>query len=289
MEEMKTIKISDKNFPQELRKIKDCPKKLYFRGNIKPKENCFAVVGTRRNTLYGKETALEIAGEISNSGLTIVSGLAPGIDTFAHTAAVERKKRTIAVLGTGMDKKSIYPKSNLKLAEKIIETGGCLISEYPPGTRATKFTFPKRNRIVSGLCLGVLVVEAKEKSGSLITAGLAFSQKKKVFAVPGPIHSENSKGPHLLIKKGAKLIDSVDDILQELGLLDKNKQYKISLENATKEEKIVLNILKEGFLYIDDIVEKTGLPSSDVSITLVNLEIKGAVKNLGSNTFSINR
>src|SRR3989344_251373 len=218
MEEIEKIFIDDKNYPKILKEIKDPPKAIYFKGNFISDELCFAVVGTRRCSSYGKEIALEIAGDLAEAGLTIVSGLAPGIDTFAHLAAVERKKRTSAVLGTGVDEKSVYHKENIKLARKIVELGGCLISEYPPGTSGTRFTFPQRNRIISGLSLGVLVVEAKEKSGALITANFAFQQNRKVFAVPGSIYSLNSKGPHYLIKKGAKLTESANDILKELNL-----------------------------------------------------------------------
>ena len=217
--EIQEISINDENYPKSLKEIKDAPKVLYYIGSLsKPDEKIFAIVGTRLCSSYGKQVALEIAGDLAEAGLTIVSGLAPGIDTFSHQATLERKGRTIAVLGTGLDEKSLYPKDNIKLSRKIVETGGCLISEYPPGTPGSKITFPQRNRIVSGLSLGVLVIEAKQKSGALITANLAFEQKRKVFAVPGPIHSSNSKGCHYLIKKGAKLVESASDILKELNL-----------------------------------------------------------------------
>ncbi|GAI30595.1 unnamed protein product, partial [marine sediment metagenome] len=150
MDEIKTITIKDKKYLELLKKIINPPEILYVKGELNPNEQCFAVVGTRMCSPYGKQVALEIAGDLAEAGLIIVSGLAPGIDTFAHTAAVERNKRTIAVLGTGLDEKSIYPQSNLKLAQRILETGGCLISEYPPGTPGSKFTFPQRNRIISG-------------------------------------------------------------------------------------------------------------------------------------------
>ena len=284
-EEIKIIKIEDKNYPKLLKEIKDAPEVLYYRGEIKFDENCFAVVGTRRFSPYGKQVALEIAGDLSDAGLTIVSGLAPGIDTFCHQAVVERSKRTIAVLGTGLDEKSIYPKSNLKLARKIIETDGCLISEYPPGTRGTQFTFPQRNRIISGLSLGVLVIEAKEKSGSLITAEWAKKQRRKVFAVPGLIHSLNSKGCHYLIKNGAKLVENANDILQELNLPLKSKGSGIEGEN--EEENLILNVLLEESLHIDKIIEKTKLPASKVASLLAILEIKDKVKNLGGNIYAI--
>lgn len=285
MEGIKTISLKDKNYPKLLKEIKNPPKVLYCRGEVLPKENCFAIVGTRRCSTYGKEIALEIAGDLAETGLTIVSGLAPGIDTFAHQAAVERGKRTIAVLGTGIDEKSIYPTSNIKLARKILETSGCLISEYPPGTPGSKFTFPQRNRIISGLSLGVLVVEAKEKSGALITAQWAKKQGRKIFAVPGPIRSSNSRGPNKLIKEGAKLVESANDILVELKLPKKAGVKEIIGE--TKEEQLILDALKEGSLYIDKIIEKTKLPTAIVTSTLAILEIRGKIRNLGANIYAI--
>jgi len=285
-EEIRILKIGDKNYPRLLKKIKDAPEVIYYRGELNPGEQCFAIVGTRRFSSYGKQVALEIAGDLAEAGLTIVSGLAPGIDTFAHTAVVERRKRTIAVLGTGLDEKSIYPQSNLKLAQKILETGGCLISEYPPGTCGTKFTFPQRNRIISGLSLGVLVVEAKQKSGALITAHHAFEQNRKVFAIPGSIYSLNSKGCHYLIKKGAKLVENANDILKEFNfpLPTPGVGYPIG---KTEEENLILEALKEGPLYIDKIIEKTKLKASEVASTLAILEIKGKVRNLGGNIYAI--
>ena len=286
---IKTINIQNKNYPKLLKEIKDLPKILYYRGEIKFDENCFAVVGTRRFSPYGKQVALEMAGDLAEAGLTIVSGLAPGIDTFAHQAAVERGKRTIAILGTGLDEKSIYPKENLNLAKKIIETGGCLISEYPPGTPGSQFSFPQRNRIISGLSLGVLVVEAKEKSGALITARHAFEQNRKVFAVPGPIHSSNSKGCHYLIKKGAKLVESANDILTELNLPLPTPGVGYSVTGKTPEENLILEFLKEEALDIDKIIEKTKLSAAQVASTLAILEIKGKVRNLGGNIYAISR
>lgn len=216
---IKTISIKDKNYPKLLKEIKDPPEVLYYEGELKSEENCFAVVGTRMSSSYGKQVALEIAGDLAEAGLTIVSGLALGIDSFSHLATLERGKRTIAVLGTGLDERSIYPQENLKLARKILKTGGALISEYPPGTHGSASTFPQRNRIISGLSLGVLIIEAKQKSGSLITANWTKKQGRKIFAVPGPIHSLNSKGCHYLIKhKVAKLVKNANDILKELNL-----------------------------------------------------------------------
>jgi DNA processing protein len=288
MNEIKNISIEDKDYPRLLKKIKDPPKILYYLGEIKDKESCFAIVGTRRFSPYGKQVALEIAGDLAEAGLTIVSGLAPGIDTFAHLAVVERKKRTIAVLGTGLDEKSIYPQSNLKLAKKIVESDGCLISEYPSGTSGAKFTFPQRNRIISGISLGVLVIEAPEKSGALITADYAFSQKRKVFAIPGSIYSKVSRGCHYLIKRGAKLVENANDILMELGIRELGIREK-EIKGETKEENLILEVLKEGALYIDKIIEKAKLPTAKVASTLAILEIKGKVRNLGGNIYALAR
>lgn len=284
--EIKTISVENKNYPKLLKKIKNPPKVLYVKGEIRNNESCFAIVGTRRFSPYGKQIALEIAGDLAEAGLTIVSGLAPGIDTFVHQATIERGKRTIAVLGTGLDKKSVYPQSNLKLAKKILETGGCLISEYEPGTPGAKFTFPQRNRIISGLSLGVLVVEAKQKSGALITADWAKTQNRKIFAIPGSIHSSNSKGCHLLIKKGAKLVESANDILKELNLQCLTSEVK-HVAGETKEENLILEAIKENALYIDKIIKKTKLPAAIVASTLAIMEIKSKVRNLGGNIYAI--
>ena len=287
MDEIKTVSIADKNYPKFLKKIKNAPAVIYYRGELNPSEQCFAIVGTRMFSPYGKQVALEMAEDLAEAELIIVSGLAPGIDTFAHTATVERRKRTIAVLGTGVDEKSIYPQSNLKLAQKILETGGALISEYPPDQRGTQFTFPQRNRIISGLSLGILVVEAKEKSGALITAEWARKQKRKIFAVPGPIHSLNSKGCHYLIKNGAKLVENANDILEELNLKCLRFHLRQETLGENEEESLILEALKEGPLYIDKIIGKTKLKASEVASTLAILEIKGKVRNLGGNTFAL--
>ena len=280
------ITIEDKEYPEELKKIKGAPKILYYKGVLPSlNEKCIAIVGTRRCSPYGQQVALKISGELVDAGITIISGLAPGIDTFSHRAVVEKRKRTIAVLGTGLDEKSIYPQINLDLSRKIIEYGGCLISELPEGTSGAVYTFPKRNRIISGLSLAVLVIEAKEKSGSLITADYAIKQNKKLFAVPGPIYSANSSGPNKLIKNGAKLITGANDILNELGLQSERTQNKIEFDND--EEKLILQALKDGALQVDKIIEKTKLGASAVATTLALMEISGKIRNLGGNNYAI--
>lgn len=289
MEEIKKITIDDPQYPKLLKEIPDPPKEIFFKGNIKIDSPCVAVVGTRRCSDYGKQAALEIAARLSEAGIIIVSGLAPGIDTFSHQAVVERKGKTIAVLGTGIDENSLYPKENIKLAEKIIDLDGCLISEYPPGTPGNRFTFPQRNRIISGLSLGTLVIEAKEKSGALITANFAFSQKRKVFAVPGSIYSLNSRGPHNLIKRGAKLIDKANDILTELNLTNLKDSFTNEINSPNPEEDLILKTLEQESLYLDKIIEKTKLSPSDVAGIITLLEIKGKVRNLGGNVYALKR
>lgn len=281
-EEIKEIKFEDENYPVLLRKISKPPKILYIRGEIKKEENCLAIVGTRRCSHYGKEIAFSLAKNLTQTGITIVSGLARGIDSFAHLGAVEADARTIAVLGTGLDEKSIYPQENLKLAQKILEKGGCLISEYPVGTPGWKENFPQRNRVISGLSLGVLIIEAKLKSGALITADWAKTQERKLFAVPGSIYSLNSKGPHFLIKNGAKLVEDVNDVLIELKLKTLEKK-EIKGENS--EESLILKILQGGSLTIDEIIERTNFSPQKISTILTLMEIKNKVKNLGGNTY----
>lgn len=299
MNDIRQISIDDKNYPKSLKQIKDAPKVLYYIGNL-PKENekCLSVVGTRMCSLYGKQITLEIVGDLAEAGLTIVSGLAPGIDTFSHQAALERKGKTIAILGSNLDERNIYPKENIKLARKIVETKGCLISEYPQGQTGHKGIFPRRNRIISGLSLGVLVTEAKpllpgfeegksnkSGSGALITALLAFEQNKKVFSVPGPIHSVNSKGTNYLIKKGATIVENANDILKELNLSEITKPGDVI--GDSEEENLILECIREESLYIDKIIEKTKLSAASVAGTLAILEIKGKVKNLGGNIYAI--
>ena len=279
------IENTDEKFPALLKQIPDSPKALYFRGNfLSENEKCFAIVGTRLTSDYGKEIAFSLANNLNQAGLVIVSGLAKGIDSWAAKGALESNGRTIAILGTGLDEPSFYPQENLTLAKKILENNGALISEYPAGTRGAKFTFPQRNRIIAGVSLGVLVVEAKIKSGALITTAFARQQKKKIFAVPGNIHSSNSKGCHLLIKQGAKLVESANDILKDLGLSPLASQQHPA---ANPEEKLILNALRQNALPIDKIIEITKLPAQAVSINLSIMEIENKVKNLGGNVYAL--
>lgn len=214
---IKEISIESSKYPNILKRIYDPPKKLYVMGNEELlKTNSIAIVGSRDNTEYGKEAAKYFAYNVAKQNICIVSGLARGIDSFAHIGALQAKGKTIAVIGNGLD--IVYPKENAKLAQKIIKLGGAIISEYPIGSKPERFHFPARNRIISGLSNGVLVIEAKEKSGSLITADFAIEQGKEVFAVPGNINSLNSVGTNNLIKDGAIPVSNYKDILHWLNI-----------------------------------------------------------------------
>jgi len=279
------ITLQDKDYPAILKEIHDPPKELYIKGEIiNQDKTAIGVVGTRRYTQYGKEVALDIAGKLAKLGITIVSGLAKGIDTFAHQAALENGGRTIAVLGSGMDKNSFFPRSNYSLSEKISQQGA-VISEYQPGTRGTHFTFPQRNRIISGLSLGVVVIEAPEESGALITATLALEQNREVFAIPGSIYEKNSVGTNRLIKLGAKLVTDVEDVLEELNLSHLLTLEKKKVKPDNKEEEIILSILSAQPVHIDEIIKKSGLSAGIVNSTLMILELKKAVRNLGKNNY----
>jgi len=280
------ITINDKEYPSVLKEIHNPPKQLFVKGEIKNQDKvAIAIVGTRKYSAYGKQVALDLSSKLAKLGITIVSGLARGIDTFAHRAALDAGGRTIAVLGSGMDQKSFSPSQNYALSEEIAQNGA-VITEYPEGTIGAIYTFPERNRIVSGLSLGVVVIEAPEKSGALITANLALEQNKEVFAVPGNIYDENSQGTHKLIKDGAKLVTCVEDILEELNLshlLSETPKTKTKPEN--KEEEIILSLVGLQPMHIDEIIKLSKLPTSIVNSTLTILEIKNAIRNLGKNNY----
>ena len=214
---IKEIKIDSKEYPEQLKNIYNPPLKLYVLGNVDIlKKTNIAIVGSRNSSKYGEKIALQFSKNLCENGINIVSGLAIGIDTYAHLGAVitKSKGKTIAVLGSSFDE--IYPKKNIELAKKIIEKGGCIVTEYPLGTKPQKIHFPQRNRIISGLSKGVLVVEAGEKSGALITADFALEQGKEVFAIPGNISNFTSVGTNNLIKQGAKLVTTYEEILVEI-------------------------------------------------------------------------
>ncbi|MCL6614511.1 MAG: DNA-processing protein DprA [Firmicutes bacterium] len=266
-------------YPRLLAKIPDPPPVLFVRGKIGPEdEAAVAVVGTRNPTPTGRFTAERLAGDLARQGVTIVSGMARGIDTAAHRGAIEAGGRTIAVLGSGLD--VVYPPENLGLYEEIAAGRGAVVSESPLGTDPLPMNFPARNRVISGLSLGVVVIEAASDSGSLITAGHAAEQGREVFAVPGPVELELSRGPNRLIKQGAKLVEGARDILEELSLpLLSATEVAATREAAdlTPEEERILGILTHEPRHVDLIVRESGLASGTVGATLVILEMKGLV------------
>lgn len=289
-EGLRIITIKDKEYPKLLKEIYNPPALLYIRGCFsKEDELALAVVGTRKVSPYGKQITPEVVRDLASSKITIVSGLALGVDSLAHQAALEAKGRTIAVLGCGLDKQSIYPSSNRKLAEQI-EENGAVITEYPLGTLPLKQHFPARNRIIAGLALGTLVIEAPEESGALLTARHALEQNRDVFAIPGPIYSKTSIGPNNLVKMGAKLVTSAQDILDELNLnLAVQYQATRKIVPDTKEEAKILKHLSKEPIHIDKLVEKTGLDAAAVSSTLTLMEMKGKVRNLGGMNYVLAR
>ena len=290
IDKIQTIKKSSRNYPEILKEISDAPKQLYVRGNLPKDHNLnFAIVGTRAASDYGRTLTFKIAKELAELGFNIVSGLALGIDTQAHLGALEGKGRTTAVMGSAIDDNSIYPSENLNLVKKIISSGGAIISEYEPGTKSEIWFFPERNRIISGLSRGVLVVEAPEKSGALITARVALEQNREVFAIPGSIFSKNSIGTNNLIKSGAKMVTTVDDILEELNLTELKTEKGIEKEeNLTEEEKIILKIIEKEPIHTDKICKISKMAAGQVLSIVSVLEIKGIIKNIGGKFTQIN-
>lgn len=281
------LTLLNKDYPEILKQIPDCPPVLYFKGTLKPEDNlAMAVVGTRKITSYGRQATELLVRDLVAVGLTIVSGMARGVDSMAHQTALASGSRTIAVLGSGVD--VIYPPENKKLYEEIVKSGA-VISEFPPGYPALPGNFPARNRIISGLALGVLVTEAAEDSGSLITASCAAEQGREVFAVPGPITSPLSQGTAELIKKGAKLVYNVRDILEELNIKSRTKQLRAkTVLPESKEEVLILEILKtDGTVHIDEITRRSGMVSAQVGSVLTLMEIKGMVKNFGNGEYGL--
>jgi len=281
------ISIEEAEYPSLLKEIPNPPALLYLKGGFIPEDRyAVAIVGTRNPTVYGSTQAEEIAAELARMGFTIVSGFARGIDTAGHRGAVRAGGRTIAVLGSGIDVP--YPSENKHIVEKIARSGA-VISEFPPGTPPDRQNFPRRNRIISGLSLGVLVVEAAKDSGSLITAGLALEQGKEVFSMPGNITSANSKGTNELIKNGAKVVTGADDVLEELapvlkGFLKRPKEKKVMPELSPEERRIVA-VLGPDPRHIDEVARELGIGAADMLTHLLSLELKGVLKQTAGKKF----
>ncbi len=279
--EIKSLEIKDRNYPYLLKEIPNPPDKIFFLGEFpnekKPK---IAIVGTRKATNEGKILAQKWAKELSENGFIVVSGLAMGIDTAAHEGAIKTNGQTIAVLGNGLDE--IYPAQNQHLAEKILELKGTIISEYPIGTPAFPSQFLERNRIVSGLCQAVIVIEAPIKSGALVTARLAAEQGREVFITPGPINHPNYQGSHKLIRDGARLITSLEDIFDDLNIdIEQLKQNKQLSTNIKDEKQLIIweTVKNSGQpLSIDKIIESTKLDPQTVNQSIAILIIEGILK-----------
>jgi DNA processing protein len=269
-------------YPERLREIGDAPPVIYVRGELTSDDEwSVAIVGTRRATAYGRQATAELARGIAANRVTVVSGLARGVDTIAHRTALDSGGRTIAVLASGLD--TIYPPENAALAREITERGA-LVSDYPLGTKPRADFFSRRNRIMSGLALGTMVVEGDFKSGAMITARFATEQNREVFAVPGSIFSPQSRGPNSLIRDGATPISSGDEVLEALNLTMIGAQMDFGrvAPPASEEERALMSALSREPRHIDEVVRASGLAAGVVSGTLALLELKGLVRNVGA-------
>lgn len=277
--DIKILSFHESDYPELLKEIHDPPPVLFCRGEIKPEDHySLAIVGSRRPTEYGRKVTEHIASELALAGITIISGLARGIDSLAHISAISRGGRTLAVLGSGVS--FIYPPENRTLAEKILKNGA-ILSEFLPDEGPRKENFPRRNRIISGISIGTLITEAGINSGALITAGFALEQGREVFAVPGNITSKNSEGTNLLIQKGAKLVTGLKDIVEEIGhfipsLKKSNLKSLYEIVEVDDEEKAILNIL-DNTASVDELIIKSGMDITKILNILLKLEIKGLV------------
>lgn len=285
-ENIKILLLDDADYPSLLKEIHNPPFLLYVRGEMDfNSAPMISIVGSRKFTEYGLSVTQKFSRELTQAGFIIVSGMALGIDAIAHQAALDANGKTVAVLGSSVDDKNIFPRHNFNLGQDIIRRDA-LLSDYPVETPAAPGTFPARNRIIAGMSLGTLVIEAGEKSGTLITAGLALEYNREVFAVPGPIFSPQSIGTHELIKKGAKLVSRTEDILEELNLeTETEKEAPIQRNPDTPQEKIILEILTHEPLHIDNIAKLSKLGTSAAASTLAMMEIKGWVRNIGGQNY----
>ncbi len=288
-ENINVLTIKSIGYPKLLKEIYDAPPLLYYRGELRKNINfSLSVVGSRKYSAYGQRAAEKLSAELSQAGIAIVSGLALGIDTLAHLSCLKAGGYTISVLGSGLDRQNIYPSSNRYLADKIIKENGLILSEFPCGTPPLRHHFPRRNRIISGLTLGTLVIEAGEKSGALITARYALEQNREVFAVPGGIFSPNSEGTNNLIKSGARAVCSAGDILESLSLDAANIKTAVASQKIipeSSEEKIILENLTREPTHINQLNRTTQLDTNVINATLLTMELKGYIKNLGGGNY----
>ena len=285
-ENIKLITLGDSDYPDLLREIPNPPYILYKKGEINFNSSpMISIVGSRKYTAYGSQIAMSLAKDLASAGITVVSGMALGIDTFSHRGALDNHGKTIAVLGNSLDDNNIYPRNNFNLSREIIASGA-LVSEYPIETSAGPLTFPARNRIIAGLTIGTIVIEAGAKSGSLITADMALEYNREVFSVPGSIFSPLSFGTNNLIKNGARVVTGIKDVLEELDLIKENVKKEIIPKNPeNNEEKIILKILSPDPLHIDNIAKLAKLQTAVCSSVLSMMEIKGWVRNIGGQNY----
>lgn len=286
-ENIKAITLEDENYPQLLREIPHPPYIIYMKGNFASLNDqpMLAIVGSRKFTSYGKQAAYTFAHDLARAGITIVSGMALGIDAVAHLGALEAGGKTIAVLGSSLEDINIGPKTNFELSCRIMDSG-LLMSDYPPGVASIPTNFPARNRLMAGMALGTIVVEAAVDSGSLITANLALEFNREVFAVPGSVFSPVSLGTNNLIRSGAKIAASVKDILEELNIDRRTEIEKVKkIIPGSPAEEIILKILSHEPLHIDKIIKLSKLETSAASSTLSLMEMKGMVKNMGGQNY----
>ncbi len=280
------LTIQDSNYPTQLKEIDNPPPILFVRGNIDLlKQPQIAIVGSRNPSTQGLQTALEFAETLAKFDFTITSGLALGIDAASHQGALKVSGHTIAVAGTGLDR--VYPARHKELATEIVKNGA-LISEFPPGTTAKANHFPRRNRIISGLCLGLLVVEAAKQSGSLITARLALEQNREVFAIPGSIHNPLARGCNALIREGAKLVETTDDIFEELGEYNQTPEQTHPEKKQSAldpEQQNLLNSVMFNPTTIDYLVQESGLSVEIISSTLLILELQGYITSAAGGNY----
>lgn len=283
--EVSVLTWADAGFPPLLRQIPSPPICLYMRGSMEASDElAVAMVGTRNATAYGRSVTRRLASDLAAGGVTVVSGLARGIDAAAHRAALEVGGRTIAVFGCGLD--IVYPPEHRRLAEEVTARGA-LLSEYPLGRQPAADQFPVRNRLISGLSLGVVITESRERSGALITAEFAGQQGRDVFAVPGSILNQSSAGPHRLIQDGAKLVMGVEDILGELNIHLAGRQAELtSAIPLSPEEERVFALLDGDPVHVDDVSARTGIPVQQVSSVLALMEVRGLVSAVGPLTYA---
>lgn len=279
----------NEDYPTSLKNIPDPPICLYVKGNVNnfnfEKDYFIGIVGTRKPTSYGQKIAGKFAYDLSSVGFNIVSGMAVGVDTIAHQSCLEAKGKTVAILGCGVD--IIYPRQNEKLYQNIIKSGGLIISEFPPGHTVLKGLFVARNRLISGLSKGVLVIEGAADSGALITARYAAQQGKEVFAPPGPLTSQMSQAPNLLLKQGAKLVTSVEDILEEFNLTTYPKKREMLVSNLNGDEKTLFDVLINEPKAANELTQTINFPISKTLLVLSNLEIRGIIEKNSEGKYQV--